>query len=50
MSYIKIDHFVSRTEKILTFFPDRESKMRCPLISRKGKIPSVKCLTQLVET
>jgi len=27
LSYIKNDHFISRTGNILTFFPDRESKM-----------------------
>jgi len=40
LRYMKNDHFVSRMEKILTFFHDWESKMGNPLISRTGNIPT----------
>jgi len=39
LRHIKIDHFISRTGNILTFFSRSESKMGNPLISRTGKIP-----------
>jgi len=42
LRHTKIDHFISRTWKILTFFPDRESKMGYPWFPERERPPIVK--------